>query len=80
MLSLGAAPSIPLGACTVPSVVGRRLATAKAAIRRAGCRVGRVQRAHSRTRAGRVVTQSPRAGTRLAAQGRVHLTSSLGRR
>ena len=80
LLSLGAAPRIPLGACKVPYVVGRRTANAKAAITRAGCRLGRVQRARSRTRAGRIVTQSPRAGTRLAALGRVHLTISLGRR
>jgi hypothetical protein len=80
MLSLGGAPRIALGACTVPAVVGRRTAKAKAAIRRAGCRVGRVQRARSRTRAGRIVTQSPRPGSRLAALGRVHLTISLGRR
>jgi subtilisin family serine protease len=80
MLSLAGAPRIALGACKVPSVVGRRSAKAKAAIRRAGCRVGRIERSRSRTRAGRVVTQSPRAGSRLAAQGRVHLTISLGRR
>ena len=42
VLSLGAAPRIPLGACTVPQVVGRRTVNAKAAIRRAGCRVGRI--------------------------------------
>jgi hypothetical protein len=80
VLSLGAAPRIALGACTVPAVTGRKLATAKAAIRRAGCRVGRLKRARSRTRAGRIVTQSPRPASRLAAQGRVHLTISLGRR
>jgi beta-lactam-binding protein with PASTA domain len=80
MLSLAGAPRIALGACKVPSVVGRRTAKAKAAIRRAGCRVGRIERSRSRTRAGRIVTQSPRAGSRLAAQGRVHLTISLGRR
>ena len=80
MLSLGGAPRIPLGACKVPSVVGRRSANAKAAIRRAGCRVGRIQRTRSKTRVGRIVTQSPKAGARLAALGRVHLTISLGRR
>jgi subtilisin family serine protease len=80
VLSLGAAPRIALGACTVPAVTGRKLATAKATIRRAGCRIGRVKRARSRTKAGRVATQSPKAGSRLAAQGRVHVTISLGRR
>jgi hypothetical protein len=80
LLSLGAAPRIPLDACKVPYVVGRRTANAKTAIRRAGCRVGRIQRARSRTRVGRIVTQSPRAGSPLAALGRVHLTIGLGRR
>ena len=79
-LSLGGAPRIALGGCTVPNVVSRRLANAKAAITRAGCRVGRVQRARSRAKIGRVVTQSPEAGTRLAALGRVYLTISRGRR
>jgi subtilisin family serine protease len=80
VLSLGGAPRIALGACTVPNVLSRRLANAKAAIKHAGCRVGRVQQARSRTRIGRVVTQSPQAGTRLAALGSVHLTISRGRR
>ena len=80
VLTLGAAPRIPLGACKVPYVVGRRTAYAKAAIRRAGCRVSRIQRARSRTRVGRIVAQSPPAGSALAALGRVHLTISLGRR
>jgi subtilisin family serine protease len=79
-LSLGAAPRIALGGCKVPYVIGRRTANAKVAIRRAGCRVGRVQRARSRTRVGRVAAQSPGAGSRLAALGRVNLTISLGRR
>ena len=80
VLSLGAAPRIALGGCKVPSVLGRRLANAKAVIKRAGCRVGRIQRARSGNRAGRVARQSPPPGTRLAAQGRVNLTISLGRR
>jgi subtilisin family serine protease len=80
VLSLGAAPRISLGACTVPNVVGRRTANAKAAIKRAGCRVGRIQQARSRRRAGRVVTQTPSPGARLAELGRVHLTVSRGRR
>jgi subtilisin family serine protease len=80
LVSLGGAPRIALGGCRVPNVLSRRLANAKAAIKRAGCRVGRVEKTRSRTRIGRVVTQSPEAGTRLAELGRVSLTVSRGRR
>ena len=72
-LSLGAAPRLPLGACVVPSVVGRRLAKARGAIRKAGCTVGRVRHARSRRHSGRVLSQSPRRGMRLVAHGRVNL-------
>jgi subtilisin family serine protease len=79
-LSLGAAPRLPLGACVVPAVVGRRVALARTAIAHAGCSVGQVRHAHLRARAGRVATQRPRAGTRLVARASVSLTVSLGRR
>ena len=72
-LSMGAAPRVALGACVVPSVVGRRLAKAKAAVRKAGCAVGRVRQVRLHKRAGRVVSESPKQGTRLAAQARVNL-------
>jgi subtilisin family serine protease len=73
-LLLGAAPRLALRACVVPAVLGRRLRGARDRIRRAGCRVGTVRRAKLRGRAGRVAIQRPRAGTRLAPLGRVHLT------
>jgi len=79
-LTLGAAPRLARRACVVPAVVGRRLASARAAIARAGCRVGRVRRARSRARRGLVVGQRPRAGARLAPRGRIQLTVSRGRR
>jgi subtilisin family serine protease len=79
-LMLGAAPRLPLRACVVPAVVGRRLSTARARIERAGCRVGRVRRAGSWARAGHVAVQRPRPGTRLAPRGQVNLTISRGRR
>jgi hypothetical protein len=75
-LSLGAAPRLPRRACIVPGVVGRRLSKARASIIRAGCRVGRVRRARSRARSGRVIAQHPRAGKRVALRGRVNLTLS----
>jgi outer membrane protein assembly factor BamB len=55
----------PAKACVVPKVRGLSLAAAKARIRRANCAVGKVTRADSRTKKGRVLSQSPKAGTRL---------------
>jgi subtilisin family serine protease len=78
-LMLAAAPRLPLRACVVPAVVGRRLSTARARITHAGCRVGRVRRARSKARAGHVATQHPRPGTRLAPRAHVNLTVSRGR-
>lgn len=75
-LALGAPPRVALRACVVPRVRGLRLAAAKSAITQAGCSVGRVRRARSRLRRGRVVVQSPRAGLQLAPRARVHLTVS----
>jgi hypothetical protein len=67
--------------CVVPNVRGKTLRAARAAIRRGTCRIGRIQRRFSsRMRAGRVVSQRPRAGARLAANARVHLVVSKGRR
>ena len=73
-LTLGAAPRIAQRACVVPRVIGRRLRAARAAVEGAGCLLGRVRRARSRGHSGRVLRQSPRAGTRLAPRGRVSLT------
>ncbi|HEV8603265.1 MAG TPA: PASTA domain-containing protein [Gaiellaceae bacterium] len=52
----------PPPTCHVPRVIGLRLATARARIRRANCAVGRIRRVRSQ-RVGRVVAQSSRAGT-----------------
>jgi beta-lactam-binding protein with PASTA domain len=59
----------------VPKVVGKRLAAAKARIRRAHCSVGKVTRKRAtKARRGRVIAQSPRPGRRLANHARVRLT------
>jgi len=65
--------------CVVPRVVGKTLAAARATLTRAGCRVGRVTRRASTARAGRVVRQTPRAGTPLARGARVNLVLSRRR-
>ena len=67
--------------CVVPKLRGKTLRAARAAIRRGSCRVGQVQRRFSSTvKAGRVVAQRPRAGARLAANARVHVVVSKGKR
>jgi plastocyanin len=74
-------PPPPVRKCKVPKVVGKKLPVAKRAITGARCRVGRVRRAWSRTKArGRVVKQTPRAGVRRPRGTRVHLVVSRGRR
>jgi len=67
--------------CTVPKVIRKTLATAKRRIAAAHCRTGRVTRAKSKTVAkGRVISQRPRAGRKLASGTKVHLVISRGRR
>lgn len=67
--------------CVVPSVRGRTLAAARTRLARAGCRLGAVKRAYSRTvEKGRVISQRPRARARLAEPGKVSLVVSRGRR
>ena len=53
--------------CVVPSVVGRLLASARKLLAKANCGVGAVTRKRAgKRRRGRVVSQRPAAGTRLA--------------
>jgi hypothetical protein len=65
--------------CNVPRVIGLRLATAKARIRSANCRLGVVRRSRSR-RAGRVLAQSPRAGASRPRGTRVNLVIGVPKR
>ena len=72
-------PPPPQTRCRVPRVVGRTLGRAATMILRAHCRVGRVARRRSvRRRRGKVLAQSPRAGTALVLGARVKLV--VGRR
>ena len=67
--------------CVVPNVKGKALATARRALRRAACGTGRVRRSHSASvRAGRVISQSPRAGAKRAAGAKVRLVVSNGKK
>jgi alpha-tubulin suppressor-like RCC1 family protein len=65
--------------CTVPAVLGKTLARARAAISRSNCRVGTVRRLASRRKANTVLGERPHPGTRLLKGARVGLTVSRGR-
>jgi beta-lactam-binding protein with PASTA domain len=64
--------------CKVPRVVGLTLKKAKAKIKKAHCRVGKVTKRVNARRAGRVLKQSPKAGTRKPKGFKVKLV--VGRR
>ena len=67
--------------CRVPDVRDRRLEAAKAAIVGAGCSVGRVKRAFSRSiKRGRVISQLPHPGAGRPDGAPVKLVVSKGRR
>lgn len=69
--------SNPTAVCIVPKLAGKRLARAKASLKRHGCKLGRVRR--PRQRKGKrlppliVKSSTPKAGARLA-RGKVSLT------
>ena len=61
---LGVPPRPPPLKCKVPRVIGLRLAVARKKIGQAKCITGRVRRARAaKTRAGKVLSQSPKAGS-----------------
>ena len=66
--------------CVVPNLRGRTVAASRVALARANCAVGRVTtRASATVRRGRVISSSPRAGSRLPNRARVNLVVSRGR-
>jgi hypothetical protein len=67
------------GLCTVQAVTRLALPAAKSTLARANCRVGRVRRAYSRARRGRVISQRPRFGAVLPGGSKVSLVISRGR-
>lgn len=72
--------SIAKAKCLVPKVVGKKLAAAKQAIAKAKCQTGSIKGAHSGSvKKGRVISQKPAAGTRLAKGGKVRLVVSKGK-
>jgi uncharacterized delta-60 repeat protein len=70
-----------VGACLVPSLKRLTLDDAQATLEDAGCRLGSVGNVKSKkVKRGRVVSQSPRAGTRLDDFAAVNVVLSRGRR
>ena len=66
-------PDKLLPLCTIPQVKGLRLASAKKALRKAGCPVGTVRYSRGSKR-GRVIKQRPNRGKALDAGTKVYLT------
>jgi hypothetical protein len=72
--------SSPTPPCLVPTLKRRPVRVAKEAITSHDCSVGKITRATSRSvKRGRVISQRPRAGTRLDRGAKVNLIVSKGR-
>jgi hypothetical protein len=67
--------------CVVPKVKGKKLRAAKRSIRKAHCSPGKVTRAFSaKVKKGRVISQRPKPGKKLAAGSKVKLKVSKGKK
>ena len=74
-------PIAPAVECVVPNIKGKLQATARRAILAGRCRVGYIRRLYSaNVQRGRVISQSPSAGTRMTTGGQVNLLVSRGHR
>jgi uncharacterized delta-60 repeat protein len=66
--------------CIVPKLKGKTVKAAKKAIKRAHCSLGKVTKAFSaKVKKGRVISQKPKAGKKLAPGSKVRLKVSKGR-
>jgi uncharacterized delta-60 repeat protein len=67
--------------CLVPNVKRKTLAATRVALQRNRCALGKVRRSYSpKVRKGRVMSQRPRAGARLAEFAKVSVVLSRGRK
>ena len=66
--------------CLVPKLTGKKLDAAKRALAKAGCKPGKITRKFSKVKKGRVISQRPKRGTKLAAGARVNLVISKGKK
>jgi hypothetical protein len=65
--------------CVVPNVKGKSLSAAKQALKAHACSAGKIKHAFSSSvKTGRVISQSPQAGSHLKHNGKVSLTVSEG--
>jgi len=64
--------------CTVPDLVGKKVARARAAIKKAFCSVGKVTTVGSSRAKGEVISQKPRHGKRLKQHAKISLVVSKG--
>jgi Tol biopolymer transport system component len=60
--------------CVVPRVIGLKIAAARAKIGKRNCLVGRIKRVRAKGRAGRVLAQNPKAGSKRPRGFKVKLT------
>jgi PASTA domain len=66
--------------CVVPKVAGRTQASAKKALTKAGCKVGKIsKKGSSKVAKGKVISSKPKAGTKLKTHARVALVVSSGK-
>jgi hypothetical protein len=64
--------------CIVPDLVGKTLAAAKAAIKKAFCSLGKVKTVPSSRAKGKVLSQKPKHGKRLKQHAKISLVVSKG--
>jgi hypothetical protein len=75
----GGPASVPPAAhCTVPKLLGRKLAAAKKKLKAADCRIGTVKKNGVSTATGKVKSQSPKPGKVLAARSKVRVRLGFG--
>jgi hypothetical protein len=76
-----AAPGKPAPKCTVPKITrGSTLTTTQKKIKAAGCTVGKIKRARSKTKLGRVIAISPKGGSVQPMLTKVNVTLSAGKK
>jgi hypothetical protein len=81
LFAIARPPLTPATICRVPRVVGKSLACAKLALKHTHFRAGKVSYAYSRkSKKGVVTSQSRRPGRVLAANAKINLVVSRGRR
>ena len=67
--------------CVVPKLKGKKLVSAKSALKKAHCSTGKVKRVFSaRVKKGRVIASKAKAGQKLAPGAKVKLTVSKGKK